>query len=128
MTNKRFWVQPIAFHRWQSSHDHLVNYGLPVLSLRYGSSQHGPAMHYRTIVGDSVYWYKNHYVRWWWFFGWWAQRWTQIDYNYWYYMRDNYVDSKLVQGTNCAISGSVIDFWEITGRSFHSQLFLIKRW
>lgn len=128
MTNKRFWVQPIAFHRWQSSHDHLVNYGLPVLSLRYGSSQHGPAMHYRTIVGDSVYWYKNHYVRWWWFFGWWAQRWTQIDYNYWYYMRDNYADSKLVQGTNCAISGSIIDFWEITGRSFHSQLFLIKRW
>lgn len=41
MTNKRFWVKPIALHRWQSSHDHLVNDGLPALSLRYGSAKHG---------------------------------------------------------------------------------------
>lgn len=124
ITDRKFWVKSIAFHRWQDSHDHLVNEELPLISLRIGKSWNDPAMHHRLIIGDSVDWQKNHYVRWWWFFGWWPERWTQTDYNYWYYMRDN-VDSE--KNSN-AVGGSKIDFWEITGNGYQSQLFLIKRW
>ena len=122
MTKRKYRVQPIAFHRWQSSHNHLVNYRYPLLSLRIGRSWKDPQMHYRLIIGDGVTWEKNNYVRWWRLFRWtWEKRWTQIDYYRWYYMRDH-IDSERVNGKK-----KKIDFWEIAGRSYQSQLLLLKK-
>ena len=110
-THTNYKIEQKLCHRWNDVNNHLVNFNLPVVSLRSG--WYGDwGFHYRVIIGTKTVRKREYHKLSWWWFGWKSKYWTKDKYTNWYYMHDNLVD-----GGN---------FWEKAGGVYQSTLGLVK--
>ena len=124
-THTNYKIDQKLCHRWNDVNNHLVNYNLPVLSLRSG--WYGDwGFHYRVIIGTKTVRKREYHKLSWWWFGWKSKYWTKDKYTNWYYMHDNTSDTKSKHNSNVDGKADYGNFWEKSGGVYQSTLGLVK--